>query len=315
MFKRSASIFVIFIVTFLLATPAFASEQGPNDATAPEDGGMGGVVVPQGQQKMLPELGGGNLIYHNGRVMHTNRTFAIYWALAGYGVSATYRAHINQFFKDVAAASGATSNVYYSLTQYFSLPGPSYITTNSSFGGYYNDSRTFPADACALYAGVTKCLSDAQIRAEIKRVITLKGWVANTTNLFFMFTPNGVGSCFGSDCAFTEFCAYHSYAGAIIYANQPYTYTVPGACGVPASPNGDFPSDSTLNVVSHEHREAMNDYHLNAWYDNLGYEGSDKCAWIFGPLTIGYNQTINGHHYVLQKDWSNATSRCRLSGH
>lgn len=60
------------------------------------------------------------------------------------------------------------------------------------------------------------------------------------------------------------------------------------------SPNADFAADSTINVASHEHREAINDYRLNTWYDALGYEGSNKCAWSFGSLASGYNQTING---------------------
>ena len=103
-----------------------------------------------------------------------------------------------------------------------------------------------------------------------------------------------------------------------LYANQPYTMTVPSACDSGQHPNGDD-ADPTINVVSHEHNEAITDEQGNAWYDRVGYENGDKCAWDFGtPLgstAYGqYNQVINGHTYYLQREYSNATSRCVLTG-
>ena len=83
----------------------------------------GGVVPPIGVQ---PAARQGNLTYHGGPVMHTNKTYAIYWVPAGYSVTASYKAMINQYFTDVAAASGATSNVYSVETQYYdTAPNPS----------------------------------------------------------------------------------------------------------------------------------------------------------------------------------------------
>jgi serine protease len=316
MLKRFSVMVVVLVFAFSIIGTVSAAGNGPDPTTVSTADGIGGVTPILGQQ--TPLLGGGNLLYHGGPIMHTNRTYAIYWIPAGYSVSAGYTTFINQYFKDVAAASGAITNVYYAGTQYYSIPGPVFVTSSSSFGGYYVDTHAFPANGCALYAGVTKCLSDAQLRSEIRRVMAVKGWVAGPTNMFFMFTPNGVGSCYNaSNCAFTAYCAYHGYSSGIIYANQPYTYTKPTACGVQSfsvtAPHG-FAADSTINVVSHEHNEAITDLRLNAWYDNLGYENGDKCAWIFGSLAAGYNQTINGHHYILQEEWSNLTSMCRLAG-
>ena len=75
-------------------------------------------------------------------------------------------------------------------------------------------------------------------------------------------------------------------------------------------PNGDD-ADATINVTSHEHNEAITDPQLNAWYDAAGYENGDKCAWTSapssGPNGAEYNQTINGHHYFLQEEFSNDT--------
>lgn len=316
MLKRFFILLVVIVLVLSIAVPVFADS--PKSVAAQEEsGGMGGVVRPYGQQPDLSSFASGyDLEYHGGPVMHTNKTYAIYWLPAGYTMGATYSTKINQYFMDVAAASGLTTNVYASVTQYY---GPTHvnIVNTSTFGGFYIDPYPFPADGCALYSGVKKCLSDAQLRAEINRVITLKGWVKNSSTMFFIFTPYNVGSCFGSSCAFTAFCAYHSYAGALIYANQPFANRK--GCSITyatsTSPNGAA-IDSTLNVVSHEHAEAITDPRLNAWWDSgTGMENGDLCAWTFGTLTGGsYNQTINGHHYILQREWSNSTSSCVLSG-
>jgi hypothetical protein len=122
-----------------------------------------------------------------------------------------------------------------------------------------------------------------------------------------------------SSCAFSSYCAYHSSFSeggkTWIYADQPYAATVTSACDAGYHPNGATSpdADATINVASHEHREAINDPFGNAWYDHRGYEGSDKCAWNFGAVNGQSNQVINGGSYILQQEWSNSPSGCYLS--
>ncbi len=257
-----------------------------------------------------PQSGSGNLSYHGGPVMATNKTYAIYWIPSGYSVGSGYTSTINQYFGDVAADSGKSTNVYATDTQY------SNIQYSSTFGGGVTDTNAFPSSGCPLYGGLSKCLTDDQITAEIDKMITAHGWTRNGTTQFFMFTPQNVGSCFdpsGSQgCAYTAYCAYHGYANSgTIYANQPYAKHA--GCDEGQYPNGTD-ADATINVTSHEHNEAITDPQLNAWYDSVGYENGDKCAWTFGavsgPNGGEYNQTINGHHYFLQEEWSNNGSAC-----
>src|SRR5205823_9179329 len=84
-------------------------------------------------------------------------------------------------------------------------------------------------------------------------------------------------------------------------------------CNVGQYPNGDD-ADATINVTSHEHNEGVTDFQLNAWYDNAGYENGDKCVWTFGTRQGAngsqYTNTINGRHYFLQEEFSNASSSC-----
>ena len=103
-----------------------------------------------------------------------------------------------------------------------------------------------------------------------------------------------------------------------LYANMPYADTVPAAYDAGQHPNGDD-ADATLNVTSHEHNEAITDEQGNAWYDNQGYENGDKCAWTFGSAlgSTGsglYNQVIGSGRYYLQREWSNASAGCVLTG-
>jgi serine protease len=277
----------------------------------------GGAVTPS-----IPALGGGNLIWHGGNVMQPgNKVYAIFWKPAGQTMSSSYKTLIKQYFQDVAADSGLSTNVYFSDTQYTDSRG--HIKYLSHFGGAFADTQPFPANGC-VDSVTTICLSDAQLRAEINRVITVKGWVKSPKNEFFIFTPKNVGSCFGggpSSCAFTAYCAYHGAEGSgssiMIYANMPYAGGNAN-CDEFQHPNGND-ADGTINVTSHEHNESITDPDVSTgYYDNQGFEDGDKCAWIFGPVSgpggAEYNQTINGHHYFMQEEWSNQTTRCVQTG-
>jgi len=276
-----------------------------------------------------------NLIFHGGPVLPTNSTYSIYWSPANYPVASSYETVINQFFGDVATATtaGATSNVFYAATQYGKgITGSSAVTlgsmpNTSTFGGGYVDTNPLPASGCKdPYTAV--CVTDAQIQAEIHKDITAAGWTAGSGKIFFMFTPNGVGSCIASgssQCSYSYFCAYHSNIGtgsaAVLYANMPFADTVRAACDAGYHPNSsvDASADPTISVTSHEFNETVTDPFGTAWWDRSGNEDGDKCAWNFGALlggsgATGYNQVINGHRYITQQEWSNRSSRCVLTG-
>jgi hypothetical protein len=269
-------------------------------------------------------LGSGNLSYHGGPVMRTIKTYAIHWLPSGYTMQSGYRSDINSYFSGSAADSGKSTNVYSTETQYGDTTGK--ITYSQSWGGSTTSTAAFPASGCPLYSGLKVCLSDSQIINEIRTVMTLKGWTASSTKAFMLFLPKGAGTCFdsaGQRCAFTSFCAYHSWlgsgSGVLLYANMPYADTSPTTCGTGQRPNAND-ADDTLNTASHEHREMIEDPVGNAWYDSAGYEGSDKCAWIFGSAlgstaTGKYNEVINSKDYWLQEEWSNSTSRCVQRGY
>ena len=324
---RFARGLVLVLAATLLLGAGAAHGQGPNPPGLAAD--ISGVVpaLDKAHNDASGVSGFGRLYYHSGgSVMPTNTSYAIYWDPAR-SMSSSYRDLVDRFLGDVAADSGKTSNVYWSDTQYYQTIGgaTTYVRYASSFAGSVVDTNPYPASGCAdSVAQTSVCLSDAQLRAEISRVISsTPGWSAGPARLFFLFTPKGVGSCYNaSNCAFSQFCAYHSHFGSgasvTLYANQPYTDTVPAACDIGQHPNGDE-ADPTINVVSHEHNETITDALGNAWYDLAGYENGDKCAWNFGAALGSsgsglYNQLINGHPYYLQQEYSNAHRNCVLTG-
>ena len=136
---------------------------------------VGLVLASHASHQASGASGFGKLRYHNGAVMHTNRTYAIYWVPSGYSVSSDYESVINQFFTDVATDSGKTSNVYYSDTQYYDAGG--HVAYSSAFGAAFVDTNPFPASGCSdTVSQTTVCLTDAQLQAEVTRVVNANGW-------------------------------------------------------------------------------------------------------------------------------------------
>jgi hypothetical protein len=237
---------------------------------------------------------------------------------------ASYESLINRYFTDVAHDSGLTSNVYSVATQYSDGTGP--IEYESTFGGSYVDHDPLPASGCKD-GQHSPCLTDKQLQTEIQQVLKATGWHGGTGNLFFLMTPNGVDSCLnssGARCSSNYFCAYHgsftdSNNEPVIYADEPYQASIP-VCDPGSSPNSND-ADSTINTISHEQNEAITDpfgdIGAPAWRANDPPdkdEEADLCAWTFGTAqgsgSTEYNQVINGDHYWLQQEWSNADAGC-----
>jgi hypothetical protein len=188
------------------------------------------------------------------------------------------------------------------------------------------------------------CVTDDQLHEEISNVIKAKGWPVNNQTEFFVFTAPNIGTCFPAIgvgnatvplCSYEYFCAYHSAYfdstinpnSQIIYSNMPFaaeTYGNPVTCDLGEYPNNN-PSDPEISITSHEHSESITDPFGTGWWDSnpndasSGYENGDMCAWDFGTTTgdsgdylteqpgVAWNQTINGHHYLMQLEWDNTT--------
>ena len=261
----------------------------------------------------------------------------IFWAGPGYSFDTAYKNLIRQYLGDAALDSDKASNVFSTLFEYKGSNG--FINYRLQRANLIVDSDAFPAAGCTTSAGpvysdssgYTTCLDDAQIQAEVTSVVTAHSFAHDRGHIYVMFLPKHVESCFqagnpvGQQCtlnasASAAYCAYHGQAsGTTIYANMPfpiYASTLPFTCGSEASlptnesPNGNTDADVEISPLSHETSEAITDPDVQTgWYDSSGFENGDECAYKYGATagTAGalFNQTVNGHHYLTQEEFSN----------
>jgi hypothetical protein len=309
---------VISAISLLLQITATAQ-----DGT-PRTGGYNIHIYPTftGAAALPPP--GTPLNYNGGPVMQTNvNTYAIFWVPPKLqnGNPTSMTAHYQGVLKNMLAdypGHGIDNN----NTQYFQIVGGAtqYIQNKGGLAGFFVDTSAYPASGCSDGATPGNCITDAQVQAEITKVMTAKGWSGGLNKMFLLFTSSGEGSCFDSSstsCAYVQYCAYHSFFGPTatptVYGNEPFGNTsVCQAPGVP-SPNGDPLADTAATAASHELTEATTDPELDAWFDSSGAEIGDKCAYNYGTNTwdsAKANQMWNGHFYELQMEYDNHASGC-----
>jgi hypothetical protein len=268
-----------------------------------------------------------NLPYGGGPVLHSNRTHVIFWEPAGSGLTFEpgYESLVDTFLTNVATASHETGNVYGLTGQYTDAHGPA--AYDSRYGGGVVATDPLPLNDCAeppvTGPGWTVCLTDRQLQLEIERVIRANHLPTGPNDVYFLLTPKGLGSCTdtsSSSCALggnaTGYCGYHSVTndGLALYAVIPYNAVPPHCSSDNPRPNNS-PADPALSSISHEHSEMITDPSGDAWIDSSGNENGDRCIDSFGPPIGGsgasaWNEQINGGHYYLQEEWSNADGGC-----
>jgi hypothetical protein len=267
------------------------------------------------------------MAFQGGYVIHTTRTFAIFWHPAGTTpLEANYTPLIDRYLADL----GNTDH-YDILTQYRDSINGS-IVNSSTFGGEFDD----PTTGYPHVGSAAQPLTDADIQSEVDHAIAITGgsWsaqpLASLTNVFLVFLPKGVYLSDGAGTSFANFCAYHSAFGADsahvkVYGAMPYAGTatydgVHAYCTIPPfvtspTPNNDVDADSEINLISHELFEATSDPYpagtgFAGWYNgDVNHEIGDQCNFVFGAVAADHSDvTLHGHAYLVQTEWSNGDS-------
>jgi PKD domain len=226
-------------------------------------------VTPFTAEPTLP------LTYHGGPVMHSNKTYAIYWDPTQNPANqydGDWKSLINQYFQDVATASGSLGNVNAVTSLYTDSTG-GHAGNHSAFLGASTDRTAYPVSGQCTDPHPTAeslaCLTDAQLRTELTSFVSGHGLPTGLGTIFFLFTPPGVTVCTdggtaSGHCSDSEpgagakektsfahsFCSYHSFigsgAGTIVYAAQPWTAGTLGTFDAPATPHGEPDCQSNL---------------------------------------------------------------------
>ena len=330
---RRIAVAAVIAMTALFEASAGAQES--SELRPYSEGHYVHVMPTVGKASELNAIGliSGPLTYHGGPIMTAPHTYAIFWVPptlqtgAATGMSAHYQ-NVQTALLSLYPGHGIANN----NTQYSAKSGLLfwyYAQNAGAFSGAYVDNSPYPASGCFDSHTPGDCLTDAQIQAEIQKVMALKSWTGGINNMFLLFTSSGEGSCAGISCAYTQYCAYHSYfligSTPVIYGNEPYAD--PAVCQVPGtpSPNADAAADAAATIASHELTEAITDPELNAWYaGSLSGEIGDLCAWNYGPnnwdsgkanqswfeswTLLIFSSPIG--YFELQQEYDNHTGTC-----
>lgn len=264
--------------------------------------------------------------YQAGPVLHADRTHAIFWQPDGSGLSFEpgYISLTDEFLAGVAADSHSTANVFGLTGQYTDSGGPAAYA--SSFAGGVIATDSLPASGCVepilTGPGWVTCVTDAQLQAELERVIAARHLPTGPDDVYVLLTPRGLGSCQdagSSSCALggsaNGYCGYHSAtASGLLYAVVPYN-AVSGHCqSTNPRPNASA-ADPALSTTAHELAEIVTDPIGDGWVDGSGQEIADLCITDYGPALGGsgaarWDEVIGGHHYWIQELESRIDGTC-----
>jgi PKD repeat protein len=266
------------------------------------------------QHAAAPLSSNGNLDYNGGPVVHSSAPYLIFWRPPGETIgSAATESLLQSYFIDTAADSGNSANIYGVNRQFTDATGfADYKQTFSSSTQSIVDTQAYPTSGNCTRTSTQHptCVTDAQVKAEITRLIAANGLpTAGPTSaselnqnapIYFVVLPADVNECSGgTSCSDNTFCAYHSVFNSggqhILYSLIPtlLAATNPKSCQADGhsavqKPNLDRVGDVAIKYMSHEDSETITDPLLNAWFDNAsGNEDGDNCNFTgsFSPTT------------------------------
>ncbi len=273
------------------------------------------IMKPRGQSN--PHKGGGGnsgIFYHGGPVIYSQKVVAVYW-----GASQVYKGG-----PDPVTAPTGTGDADGSLVGFFlrNLGGSSYFNINTTYTDGAGTHIQNVVSYTQYWASNTNLpptdmspVDDATIQAKVQEGFDSGNLTYEPSTLYAVFTGSGVnlGGGFG-----TQYCAYHGYftdnlGRNVKYAAMPFAGQTGSCNALQGTPNDDFDADAVINVLAHETEETTTDENLNAWYDNIGNENADKCAWQFGTPYLAANgatanMKIGGKDFLIQMNWVNATT-------
>jgi hypothetical protein len=248
--------------------------------------------------------GSGNLIDHGGAEMSHPQVRAIFWnasvasdtaASLGPTIQAQIEAFLARYGTNLGNYPGTDANQSdFSIVQQYGSHSPidaGFTAVTPSFIDLSTSHANWPA---------TATVSDTQIQSYLASLIA-GGAIANDpTVIYGVYFPKGTKVTLSTSASCTSFCAYHNHFTAtggtqIKYAAFPYLNC--SGCSLA----GLAVADMLTLVTSHELRESVTDpgdNNLDAWYDRVGYEADDKCAWH------NLYQMTNGGFWV-QPEYSN----------
>ena len=271
------------LVILFLSTNAFAEREAPKHVYLRKGKFIFGIPTPPNPAVLMT--------YHNGSVLHTNSTMAIFWGTQWNTPSfaSDKITGLDQFFSGINNSSYARTAL-----EYHDNSAP--ITTSSTYLGHVLDTTPAPN-------------SELTVDGAVAEACKITNNNPNPNAIYFIYTSTGAGN--------VNYCAWHSYGncsnGDPIQVGYMPNITGIAGCDPVDHVTGHSQGLAALaNVSAHELMESITDPRDGGWYDSSGNENGDKCAWSY-PFSFsswlglnGISTLSNGSEFKLQMEWSNA---------
>jgi hypothetical protein len=221
-----------------------------------------------------------NMTYHNGKIMTTAVTEAIFWGTSWGSYSGDKMTGLDNWYIGFSSSNYAKTS-------------DEYTGTNGQVGAV-TTHLGHTVDTSKAAGGN----STSAILAEVCKVITSPDPAGNGYYAVYSDVKRGNAG----------YCAWHS-AGSC--GGKPvqfaFFFNLDGDPGCdPGDTSGQHSQGlaALANVSGHELSEARSDpANPGAWYDSSGEENGDKCAWTFNVPLVTFS---NGSQWKVQGEWSNA---------
>ncbi|MGA2320352.1 MAG: hypothetical protein ABSG95_06375 [Solirubrobacteraceae bacterium] len=327
-----------------MSLAAFSCGAAPAGAVVTNEGGQTYGIAPaepKGTHTGIasPESA---LSYGAGPVVHSEANYLLFWApqtpRTGEYPQGAYSGEseriIEEFFRNAASESGATTNVFAVATQYREGPTGLAPAYSSSFRGAYTDSDPFPTEGnCAgeSISGGSICLTTSQIRHELADYIAANSLPSGLnpqgaeerTPIYFVFTPPGVDVCAGeagahaycsepksaSELSEKQICSYHSFIPAeaghqtILYAVLPWSAGNYGTVDASPKISGSGCQDDTSSLQEPNQIGGGPDGEFNAGLADVivNQAADEQIATVTDPQFDGWHDTTGDKDEVPDK--------------
>jgi len=229
--------------------------------------------------------------YHNQAVLTGPQNLYFIW----YGDWAN-RSLDQQIVNELAVTIG--NSPYMNIVQLYSESSGHTASSGLVYGGAVNDTYSH-----------SSILSDDDIKDIVKQKIVNFELPGDIQGIFVVLASPDVAASgqVESYCAMHGTSDFYSHRWPFIYIGGPARSTV--RCSPqPVGPNGTINGDGMAYLLAAQLADILTDPFLNAWYDRLGLEVADKCAWTYGTTYTAANGSLANVHlgardYLLPPLW------------
>ncbi|HSL68665.1 MAG TPA: hypothetical protein VK864_00420 [Longimicrobiales bacterium] len=217
-------------------------------------------------------------------------------------------------YGDWADPTGAHPTQAYLADFAASLNASSYLKINSLYG----DGTASPDGSLIFGRSIAvgypygQTLTDGDIAQVVSDAVTTGLLPIDMNGIYAVvasqdvWASSGLGTAY---CAFRNNVIEPRYNQRLKFVFIGHPARNPAQCAPQLSgPGGDYAADAMVSLLAVEISNTITDPNLDGWYDRLGLEMADKCAWDFGPTYQAPNGALaniqlDNRHYLLPRLW------------